>query len=137
MNLARLALLSVALSFPLTTAAVAKDGPYLFEQLKKPEYSKTLNALLAHEKNLEPWVKDYLKTQNGVDSPSQARTVQDKSYELYQVCQPHNCGGNFLHVLFVPGGSKAWALFTKDDGTSRFFGDPGAEIQAALKSAVK
>ena len=137
MKLTRLVLLGAALLLPVVAAWAGKDAPYLFEQLKKPEYSKTLHALLAHEKNLEPWVKDYLKTNNGVDSPSQSLTVQDKPYELYQVCQPHNCGGNFIYVLFVPGGAKAWVLFTKDDGTSKFFGNPSAEIQSALKAAAK
>jgi len=33
-----------------------------------------------------------------------------------------------LFVLFEPGGGKAWALFTKDDGVRRLFGTPDAAV---------
>ena len=121
---------------PLTAQAVESSGPYLYEQLRKPAYNKTFNALFKDQHNIEPWIKGYIKNRNGVDSPGETRAVGGKMYEFYEICQPHNCPGNGIYVFFEPGGAHAWALFTKDDGTSRFFGNPDTQIQAALRAAV-
>jgi hypothetical protein len=118
-------------------AGAAGLPPYLFDQLKKPVYLQAFNRLFKGEQNLEPWLKRYIKLRDGADAPMQTRQVQDQTYELYEVCKPHNCMGNSIYVLFVPGGAQAWALFTKDDGSTRFFGNPDADLQGALKAAVQ
>lgn len=130
----RILLLSTLLVFIPLTAWSAE--PYLYEQLEKPAYNKTFQALFKGQTNIEPWLKEYLKNRNGVDTPSEKRQVAGKTYEFYEVCEPHNCPGNTIYVLFESGGAKAWVLFTKDDGSSRFFGNPDAKIQEALKAAV-
>ena len=135
MRLACLACLAFAIVFAPLAAQGAQMGPYLFEQLRKPEYKTTFDALFKGQPNVEPWVKGYLKDRNGVDVPMETRVVAGKTYEFYQVCQPHNCGGNFIYVLFEAGGARAWALFTKDDVAARFFGNPDATMQAALRAA--
>lgn len=122
---------------PHGVPAAESDGPYLFEQLKKPAYRKTFNAMFLGQRNLEPWLKGYITDRNGVDSPGETRTIDGKTYELYQVCQPHNCINNFIYVFFEPGGSRAWALFTKDDGTTRFFGNPDPNLQTALRAVAE
>jgi hypothetical protein len=101
--------------------------------LKNPAYNKTFKALFKGKK-IEPWLKDYLKSSNGVDSPSEMREVGGKTYEFYNVCEPLNCGGSNIYVFFESGGAQAWALFTKDNESPRFFGNPNAEIQQALKA---
>ena len=129
---------AILFSFLLNTAWAAEPGgPYLYERLRQPVYKQTFDALFNDQHNIEPWLKGYLKNSNGVDIPGETRMIGSKRYEIYQICQPHNCPGNVLYVFFEPGGSRAWALFTKDDGTSRFFGNPDTEMQAALKSAVQ
>jgi hypothetical protein len=111
-------------------------GPYLFEQLRKPAYNKSFNALFKGRQDIEPWLEGYIRTRNGVDTPSETRTIGDKNYEFYEICQPHNCPRNVIYVIIEPGGAHAWAYFTKDDGTSRFFGNPDAQTQDVLKSLV-
>ncbi len=113
-------------------ALAGEDGPYLFEQLKKPAYRAAFNALFQGQHQLEPWLKGYIKTGNGVDVPSTSLVINGQAYSLHEVCQPHNCPGNVLYVLFTPEGGRAYALFTKDDGSHRFFGTPDAGLQAAL-----
>ena len=112
--------------------AAGEDGPYLFEQLKKPAYRASFNALFQGQNQLEPWLKGYIKTGNGVDVPSSSLVINGQPYSLHEVCQPHNCPGNVLYVLFTPAGSRAYALFTKDDGSHCFFGAPDASLQEAL-----
>jgi hypothetical protein len=131
-----IALSSLFAFLPNTAWALEPSGPYLYERLGQPAYKNTFDSLFKGEYNIEPWLKGYLKNSNGVDVPGETRMIGSKKYETYQICQPHNCPGNVLYVFFEPGGLRAWALFTKDDGTFRFFGNPDTEMQAALKSVV-
>lgn len=89
------------------------------------------------ERNLEPWLARYIKGGNGVDTPREIRCFGKSTYELYKVCEPHNCSGNFIYVLFAKKGAQAWGLFTKDDGASRFFGKPDDGIKSTLRSIEK
>lgn len=126
----------ICLSIPLLGHTEKVSNPYLYEQLERNTYKKTFNALFEGQRNLEPWLKQYLKNRDGVDTPSETRVIGNKQYEFYKICQPHYCPGNVLCILFEQGGTHAWAFFTKDDGSSRFFGNPNAEIQATLKANI-
>ena len=120
---------------PHTACAEKSSVSYLYEQLRNPSYETTFNALFNGQHNLEPWVKEYLKNRNGVETPAEMRVVGGKTYEFYTICQPHNCPENRIYVFFEQGGSLAWAFFTKDDGTTRFFGNPDIEMQTALMAS--
>jgi Inhibitor of vertebrate lysozyme (Ivy) len=133
------AVLFLALSalLPINGWAEAPSGNYLYEKLEKPTYKTAFKALFKGQFNLEPWLKEYIKNRDGVDAPGETRVIGEKTYDFYSICQPHNCPGNVIYVLFDQGGSHAWAFFTKDDGTSRFFGNPDMEMQTVLKAAAK
>ena len=118
-------------------ARSAADLPYLYEQLKKPAYKASLTALLRGQAKLPPWVGAFLKTSNGVATPGAAVPVGGQTLELYAVCEPHNCGGNFLYVLYAPGGGQAWALVTKDGQVIAMLGNPDPAHQKALTDAMK
>lgn len=113
-------------------ASAAEDGPYLFEQLKHSTYLASFKAIFQGQTHLEPWLKEYIRTRNGVDMPGTTQVINDQTYSVHEVCQPHNCPGNVLYVLFTPAGGRAYALFTKDDGSHRFFGNPDTTLQEAL-----
>jgi hypothetical protein len=134
-----LAAIAAILTILIGSVLLAEEaaGPYLYEQLTKPAYKATFKALFKGQKNLEPWLREYISRGNGVDIPSEKRIVAGKSLEYYEICQPHNCPGNVLSVLFEPGGGKAWALFTRDDGARRVFGNPDAAVRAALGQSVQ
>lgn len=126
-------MLLILLTVLLTTGAMAEeDGPYLFDQLKKQPYKAAFKALFQGQSHLEPWLATYIRTGNGVDIPGSTLVINGLPYSVHQVCQPHNCPGNVLYVLFAPAGQRAYALFTKDDGSQRFFGKPEASLQEAL-----
>ena len=122
--------------FSFATPAFA--GPYLFELLEIKGYSKGFNALLAGEKNLPAWLKDFAKTMNGAAGPSEDITV-DGALDVYaNVCKPHDCGGNMLYVIFADGGDPAWGLL-EETGTNgktgtRLLGHPGQAMAAALEA---
>ena len=136
MRILGLGLISLWVFVPPTAWAAEPSGPYLSEQLNKSVYNETFNALLKGQDAIEPWLQGYLEDRNGVEYPGERRVVGGKMVELYEVCRPHNCPGNVIYVVFEPGGTRAWALFTKDDGTSRFFGNPDEQMQAALRANV-
>ena len=115
-------------------SAAAADIPYLYQRFANPAYKTTLDNLFKGKQTVT-WLQVYLRTKNGVDNPGQAITVAGKPYELYEVCQPHNCAGNFLYVLFVPGGRAATALLTVDGSNSEFFGNPDDDQKNALQAA--
>ncbi|MBO0738278.1 MAG: hypothetical protein J2P48_17180 [Alphaproteobacteria bacterium] len=115
--------------------ALASDLPHLFDQLKKPSYHAAFSDLFGGQKDLDPWLRGYLRNRNGVDTPGQS--IEAGRYELYNVCKPHDCPGNVLYTMFVPGGSKAWALLTRDGRIERFFGHPGSLRRAILIAQCK
>lgn len=127
---------AVVLSYAVPLFA-EDNGPYLFEQLENSTYLSTFKALFHGQSNLEPWLKGYIDERNGVDTPGSQLVVNGQTFEVYQVCQPHNCPGNVLYVLYVPGGSRAFALFTKDDGISRYFGSPDDSLQKVLQDLTR
>ena len=127
-------ILLAALILSSFTSLAQPSKTYLFEQLKQPTYLQSFNALFNGEDDLEPWLKAYIENRDGVETPRQFRPIGEQTFEVYQVCEPHNCPENFLFVLFMPDGAQAWGLFTKDDGASRYFGNPDSNIKEALRA---
>ena len=118
------------------TASSAADLPYLFDVMKKPAYKHSVDAMLSGQP-VDPWVKGFFKNYDGVAGSGTAVTLGHAPYELYNVCEAHNCGGNFLYVLFTPSGGQAWAVFTKDDHIVRYYGHPDAAKQKFLDDATR
>jgi hypothetical protein len=131
------ALLAMQVAVFAIGARAASELPYLFQQLDHAAYRNSFNALFHGEPDLAPWLRRYLNKRDGVDTPGQIVTAAGENYELYEVCQPHNCPGNYIYVLFSRGGHKAWALFTREGGDYRFFGKPNAQQQALLTAVAR
>jgi hypothetical protein len=139
MKIRILGIVIAALMFCLSNTLCASDS-YCIDfsyQMTKPAYKKSFCDIFKGEHHLDHWLKGCLKESNGVETPYKTLIIGNKKYELYEICEPHNCAGKSLYVIFQPGGTHAWALFTKDDGTSRFFGNPDKKMQAAFKSAQR
>lgn len=102
--------------------------PHLREQLGKPAYAGAFAALFRTRQPAAPWLRRYLKARDGVEGPGTA----DAKGEFYSVCKPHDCPGNGLVVLFEAGGGRAWALLTGQGRAIQFFGEPDADLRAAL-----
>jgi len=109
---------------PLTAAPSPQVNklPYLFERLSNPLYKPTFDKLFQDKRNISLWFVGYINTRDGVDTPGKEITIGTHAYEVYAVCQPHNCPNSFIHIVFVPGGMKAWALLTSENGHYQLFG---------------
>lgn len=128
--LAMCGLIAIALG-----SAQAAGLSYLWDIIKKPAYKHSIDMIVAGQP-VDPWVKGFLSGADGVSGPGKNVTVGHAEYELYDVCQPHNCGGNFLYVLFTPGGGQAWAVFMKDGNIVRYYGHPDFAKQKVLSDAT-
>jgi len=115
-------------------SAFADADWYLFDILEKPSYLKSWETLFSDEKNVDSWLLGYATTKNGPSSPKGTVQIGNTAYQLGDVCEAHNCGGNNFRVLFAPDGAKAWGLQVKDGNNERFFGKPDDEIKNALRS---
>ena len=126
------AILGLVLGMP----AVAADGDYLFNTLKKPPYHRAWDALLASGGKVPAWLVGFGKGGNGVANPARTVIVEGQPYQLNFVCQAHNCGGNELHILFDAGATQAWGLLLEDGKSRRFLGNPDAAMRKVLEGDV-
>lgn len=115
------------------TGANAAPLPYLSQQLANRNYDSPFRALFPDQSTLQAWLTHYLATRDGVETPGHMVEANGQRYEIYAVCEPHNCAGNFLYVLFKPGGNMAWALLTADGGNNRLFGAPNYQQESVLE----
>jgi clan AA aspartic protease (TIGR02281 family) len=110
---------------PAVTSPQVNKLPYLFERLANPAntlYKLTFDKLFRHKRNIAGWFVGYINARDGVDTPGKEITIGATLYEIYAVCQPHNCAGSFIHIVFIPGGRKAWAFLTSENGHYQLFG---------------
>lgn len=114
------------------TTDAPTELPPLFEQLEKAYYKGAYLALFDGMSNVPQWMRE-----GGTASPGRAVMIGSGAYELYSHCKPHDCGDTMMYVLFRMDTYRvrAWAL-AMENGKSQFFGDPEAEIAAALKNAA-
>ena len=54
--------------------------------------TEAFDALFRGERNLPAWLLAYRKNRNGAEIPGR---VEGGSYELYGVCEPHNCSDSY------------------------------------------
>ena len=76
----------------LAGSVAAQSLPYLSDTLKAPAYKAAFDALFRGERNLPAWLLAYRKNRNGAEIPGR---VEGGSYELYGVCEPHNCSDSY------------------------------------------
>jgi hypothetical protein len=114
------------------SVAQAEDAPYLFDVIKQPAYKASWNRLVAPLKKQEPWVVGA----KGVGSPAKRLDVEGKTFELFSLCQPHDCHDNMLHVIFTDGGKTAYGAFRTPEGL-RYLGGANPAQQQALANSLR
>lgn len=96
---------------PAITGMEATD---LAQLLNRPAFRSSWNTLF--RQRMPDWVAEFTQTGNGVVTPATSLTINGSRYIKAWVCQPHNCGGNEVRVLFSTDGSTAWGLMLVQDG---------------------
>ena len=129
-----LAIIVVALS--AIHLSRAEDLPTLHDRVATTLYGPAYRQLFLGEKSVPPWMKEYNSTLKGKESPGERVYFNGAFFERYKVCDPRNCDGAYLIVLFTPGGRQAWAV-SVSDGQQRFLGYPDAATQQHLIAAEK
>lgn len=129
----RIAFAGIAL-VGLAAGAIAQEGPCLFDLLKRPAYKQAWNEMLKGAPAPQ-WLSAFGRGGNGVASPSTTVRIDGQSYEVSNVCKPHDCGDNQFYILFTRGGGQAWGLLQEAGKPPRFYGNPTAGQRAALIKA--
>jgi hypothetical protein len=129
----RALVIALALFLAAGLRSAFAQGPYLFDLLEDARYRSSFDAMLAAEQNLPDWLLEFSRTMNGVASPSREVWMAGNEFRYAWVCQPHNCGGNELHILFAPDAERAWALLIIGGSEERWLGRPDEYVEAAIR----
>lgn len=128
--------LAVGLAAVLGAGVAHADDEYLFDALKKPAYRKAWTAMLAGEKNIPGWLIAFGKGGPGVAGPLKTVTVDGRKMQASNVCKPHDCAGNELHIFFSLDASSAVGSLTSEGQRPRYFGAPTPAQRMALDRAM-
>lgn len=126
-------LLFALLALIAARPALAGDGEYLFDVLKKPAFRAAWSRMVAGEKALPDWARDGA----GVATPGVVVNVDGAEYEFHHLCKPHDCAGNALEAMFALGGGKVWGYLIETGKAPRYLGAPDAPKKIALERALK
>lgn len=74
----------------------------------------------------------WLKDARGTGTPVEQVVVNRTTYYQASLCEPHNCGDNFILVLI--NNQRVAAIQFRADGTNRAYGNPNRhELQYLLR----
>lgn len=111
------------------------EEPSLYDLLKEPAYKTAFEQMLGGE-TVDPWIKTFVETGNGVTAASTPMTVEGENDIVAWVCKPHDCGDNQLFVLFSPGAAAAWGMLKVAQAEPKWLGAPSAAAKEALTNAA-
>ncbi|MFI5012118.1 MAG: Ivy family c-type lysozyme inhibitor [Hyphomicrobiales bacterium] len=138
-RLARSVLAGLALSALVaggyTTSGWARAGAYLADLVKTEPYRGAWTKMLAKERDVPSWVKDFIVTGVGDSTPAHMVPVGYRAYLLATLCKFHDCANGMLYVMFAPDGAQAYAKLV-EAGKTRWLGKPDAAMQTALSGAL-
>ena len=121
----------------LAAVPAGADGPkiYIFDVLNRLTYRDAYTGMLNGERALPSWMATAAAAKNGTATPGILQDFGNDQLEIFQFCEPHNCGGHHFVVLFAEYGSKAKGVLSIE-GQIRFFGRPTAAEKKVLVSNV-
>ncbi|MFK8249981.1 Ivy family c-type lysozyme inhibitor [Ancylobacter terrae] len=109
-------------------SADAGQGRYLFDVVKAAPYRDSYERLVAPLRKTARWVVGA----QGVGGASVNVNVDGRAFEVFSLCQPHDCHDNRLAVLFSADARQAYGAFRTPKGTT-YLGKPDPVQQRALE----
>lgn len=101
----RVALLGTVMS--LSTVSLAASIPVSTSELvQQSGYQQTWQKMVKGQKNLPVWARKG----SGTSTPPEWVTWQGKKYQVGNICKPHDCANNFMHVAFSNDKKQAWGV---------------------------
>jgi hypothetical protein len=102
--------------------AVRKPGPdYLYNVIDQPIYRAKWDSLFEGETDVETWLAEYLD-KGAVEHPVELVEEGGFVFEIYSICEPHNCWGSKFEFVVSKTCPLAFGLMTSFDKVTRQFG---------------
>lgn len=115
----------------LQAAASAEDKPVplagqnLGEVLDKSEARRNAAEKLRFGiPGLPSWARYFIRRNDYVSTPSEEVEIGGAKYQLFHTCQPGNCSGMQMHILFSADGKTAWMRLYQKGKPDIFLGEP-------------
>ena len=121
-----------ALTLVAAAGPAAATDAYLFDLLRRPDYKRSYTAMLKSSSSVPKWVAVYSRTLNGPSQPAREINADGQTYLLADVCKVHDCLDHKLHVIFAPGGQRAWGRLYENGSTS-WIGNPSLSLRRAAE----
>ena len=103
--------------------AVRKPGPdYLYNVIDQPIYRAKWDSLFEGETGVETWLAEYLD-KGAVEHPVELVEEGGFVFEIYSLCEPHNCSGSKFQFVVSKTCPLAHGLMTSFDEVTRQFGE--------------
>jgi hypothetical protein len=118
-----------------TAPSLARAGAYLRDLVKSEPYRGAWARLIAKERNLPSWIKDFAVTGEGANTQAHMVPVGHQAYLLATLCMGQDCAGHKLYVLFTADAARAYAEILETGKAPRWLGKPDAASRAAIKEA--
>lgn len=97
-----------------------------------PEHKKALIALLRGRRDLPEWVRTLITSARYVTGVSRVVTLPEGEFELFGACDPRDCPGSHIRILFSPDGTKVWARLIDPKDGQQLLGEPSADQMRVL-----
>ncbi|MGR6466495.1 Ivy family c-type lysozyme inhibitor [Rhizobium sp. PAMB 3182] len=100
-------------------------GQNLGEVLDKSEARrKVVEKLRYGIPGLPSWARYFIRRNDYVSTPSEEVEIGGTKYQLFHTCQPGNCAGMQMHILFSADGKQAWMRLFEKGKPDIFLGEP-------------
>jgi len=94
---------------------------YLFNVIDKPDYRMKWDSLFEGEVGVEKWLAEYLDN-GAVEHPVELVEEGGFVFEIYKVCEPHNCWGSKFEFVVSQTCPLAFGLMSSFDEVTRQLG---------------
>lgn len=97
-----------------------------------PEHKRALVALFRGRRDLPEWTRSIITSARYVTGVSRIVTLPEGEFELFGACDPRDCPGSHIRILFSKDGAKVWARLIDPKDGQQVLGAPSADQLQAL-----
>ncbi|HEJ9060328.1 TPA: inhibitor of vertebrate lysozyme family protein [Serratia fonticola] len=109
--------------------------------IQQPGYQTSWKNMVKGQAQLPGWARKGI----GTSTPAETVTWQGQSYQIGNICKPHDCANNFMIVAFKADKSQAWGVrvevpnkpqaidHPKKYAKYQWLGKPDDQMKALLK----
>lgn len=133
------ALVATLLGF--STGSFAEQIITASDLIQQPGYQTSWKNMVKGQAQLPGWARKGI----GTSTPAETVAWQGQSYQIGNICKPHDCANNFMIVAFKADKSQAWGVrvevpnkpqaidHPKKYAKYQWLGKPDDQMKALLK----